>query len=186
MPYYPPPATGGSGSVATDTIWDAKGDDALGTGSDTAAKLTVGANGTVRVADSTQSTGHAYETKGAGTVTAAVETSETTTSTTYADLTTDGPNVTATIGITGKALVIISARFGTNSGTCWMSFGVGATTPADVDGMQAANAIGNAGTFCRATYVSGLTPGSVTFNSGYKTTAGTASFVNRKMTVIPL
>jgi hypothetical protein len=33
---------GGSGAVATDTIWDAAGDLAVGTGADTAAKLTMG------------------------------------------------------------------------------------------------------------------------------------------------
>ena len=48
---------GGGGNVATDTIWDAKGDLAVGTGADTAAKLTVGANGTIPTADSTQTTG---------------------------------------------------------------------------------------------------------------------------------
>lgn len=53
-------ASGGSGSVATDTIWDAKGDLAVGTGADTAAKLAVGANGTVPTADSTQTTGLIY------------------------------------------------------------------------------------------------------------------------------
>ena len=34
-----------SGSVATDAIYDAKGDLPVGTGANTAAKLTVGANG---------------------------------------------------------------------------------------------------------------------------------------------
>jgi len=46
-----------SGDVATDTIWDAKGDLAGGTGSNTAARLAVGANGKALVADSTQTTG---------------------------------------------------------------------------------------------------------------------------------
>ena len=50
-------ATGGSGSVATDTIFDAKGDMAIGTGADTAAKLSVGANDTFHVADSAAATG---------------------------------------------------------------------------------------------------------------------------------
>lgn len=50
-------ATGGSGSVATDTIWDAKGDLAVGTGSDTASKLSVGTDGYVLTADAAQSTG---------------------------------------------------------------------------------------------------------------------------------
>ena len=40
------------GSVATDAIWDAKGDLAAGTGVDTATKVTVGANNTVLVANS--------------------------------------------------------------------------------------------------------------------------------------
>jgi hypothetical protein len=38
---------GGSGSVATDAIWDAAGDLAVGTGANTAAKLTIGANRTL-------------------------------------------------------------------------------------------------------------------------------------------
>lgn len=48
---------GGGGSVATDTIWDAKGDLAGGTGSDTAARLAVGTNNYVLIADSAQTTG---------------------------------------------------------------------------------------------------------------------------------
>lgn len=46
-----------SSGVATDTIFDAKGDLAVGTGADTASKLTVGTNGYVLTADSAQSTG---------------------------------------------------------------------------------------------------------------------------------
>lgn len=47
----------GGGAVATDTIWDAKGDLAAGTGSNTAQKLTVGSNDTALIADSAQTTG---------------------------------------------------------------------------------------------------------------------------------
>lgn len=50
-------AAAGSGAVATDTIWDAKGDLAAGTGADTASRLAVGANDTVLMADSGQATG---------------------------------------------------------------------------------------------------------------------------------
>ena len=49
--------SGGSGAVATDVLWDAKGDLAVGTGANTAQKLTVGSNGQLLVADSTTTTG---------------------------------------------------------------------------------------------------------------------------------
>lgn len=48
---------GGGGSVATDSIFDAKGDLPVGTGANTASKLTVGSNGQVLTADSAESTG---------------------------------------------------------------------------------------------------------------------------------
>lgn len=60
--------TAGSGSVATDAIWDAKGDLAVGTGADTAARLAVGSNGQVLTADSSQSTGAKWATPTTGTV----------------------------------------------------------------------------------------------------------------------
>lgn len=47
----------GSGSVATDAIWDAKGDLAVGTGADTGAKLTVGTDGGQIYADASTATG---------------------------------------------------------------------------------------------------------------------------------
>lgn len=49
--------TGVGGSVATDAIFDAKGDLPAGTGANTASKLTVGDNDTMLMADSGQSTG---------------------------------------------------------------------------------------------------------------------------------
>lgn len=51
------PYTGGSGSVATDTIWDAKGDLAGGTGADAASRLAVGSNGAILMAASGETTG---------------------------------------------------------------------------------------------------------------------------------
>lgn len=44
-------------SVSTDSLWDAKGDLAVGTGANTASKLAVGTNGYVLTADSTAPTG---------------------------------------------------------------------------------------------------------------------------------
>lgn len=59
-----PAGAGGQqgGAVATDMIWDAKGDLAVATAANTAAKLAVGANGTLLQADSTQDTGLKWET----------------------------------------------------------------------------------------------------------------------------
>lgn len=51
------PSGGGGGSVATDTIWDAKGDLAVGTGANTAAKLSATTNGHVLTLDSGEATG---------------------------------------------------------------------------------------------------------------------------------
>lgn len=49
-----------TGNVATDTIWDAKGDLIAGTGANTAQKLTVGSNGQMIIADSGETTGLKY------------------------------------------------------------------------------------------------------------------------------
>lgn len=48
---------GAGNTVATDVIWDAKGDLAVGTGADTASRLAVGTDGQAIGADSNQSTG---------------------------------------------------------------------------------------------------------------------------------
>jgi len=64
--------TGGGGSVATDAIWDAKGDLAVGTGANTASRLAVGSNGQVLSADSAEATGVKWvSVAGTGDVTAA-------------------------------------------------------------------------------------------------------------------
>lgn len=52
----------GGGSVATDAIWDAKGDLAVGTGANTASRLAVGTNGQVLTADSAEATGTKWAT----------------------------------------------------------------------------------------------------------------------------
>jgi hypothetical protein len=57
---------GGGALIATDPLWDAKGDLAVGTGADTASKLTVGTNGQVLTADSTQTTGVKWATAAGG------------------------------------------------------------------------------------------------------------------------
>lgn len=68
---YAPQATStlgisGGGDVATDAIWDAKGDLAAGTGADTAIRLAVGADGQILTASSTASSGLAWSTPASG------------------------------------------------------------------------------------------------------------------------
>lgn len=59
-------AGGGTGNVATDAIYDAKGDLPVGTGANTAARLAVGTNGQVLTADSTEATGLKWVTPNTG------------------------------------------------------------------------------------------------------------------------
>lgn len=113
---------------------------------------------------------------------------ESTTSTSYTDLTTLGPAVTVTIGSTGKALVGIYAAYSNASGNfALMSYAIsGATTVAATDtyALQA-----NATSDVRngaVTVVSGLNPGSTTFTAKYRVTAGTGAFNGRFLWVCPL
>lgn len=125
-------------------------------------------------------------------VTSYVATTETTTSTTYADLTTVGPSVTATTGT--AALVFISSRLWTTA-TSYVhaSFEIsGATTSAALDQKSIAErvAAGNDGSVGGRSGVSwmeaGLTPGSNTFRMKYRVTSGTGRFDERHMFVIAL
>ena len=56
--------SGSGGSVATDAIWDTKGDLAVATGADAAAKLAAGSNGQHLVVDSAEATGLKWATGG--------------------------------------------------------------------------------------------------------------------------
>ena len=58
--------SGGAGSVATDVIFDAKGDLPVGTGADTAVKLIAGANGTYLKVNSATATGLEWSAASAG------------------------------------------------------------------------------------------------------------------------
>jgi hypothetical protein len=57
---------GGSSDVSTDPIWDAKGDLVVGTGANTAAKLSAGTNGHVLTLDSAEPTGMKWAAGGGG------------------------------------------------------------------------------------------------------------------------
>jgi hypothetical protein len=122
--------------------------------------------------------------------TAAVATNQGTTSISYTDLTTVGPSVTVTTGT--MALVIVSAEMwnSTSAFAALMAFAVsGATTRAGADAEALRHQSGTASeeaAASRMTLVTGLTPGSNTFTAKYRANGGTAQFLNRAITVIPL
>ena len=118
---------------------------------------------------------------------ATVATTQTTTSTSYTDLTTSGPAVTLA---TGTSALVTVAFQGYNSGAGYLSYMSvavsGATTIAAADSTAAVvrydNNISASATFL----LTGLTAGSNTFTAKYKTStaATTATFINRHLTVV--
>ena len=117
---------------------------------------------------------------------ASVATSQTTTSTTYADLATVGPAVTVTTGT--HALVMHIVRQNTSgSNSCWASHAVsGATTISANDEWATRMNETNDMTISAVKLHTGLTAGSNTFTMKYKqSTSGTATFVDRRITVLP-
>lgn len=114
---------------------------------------------------------------------------ETTSSTNYGDLTTEGPTVDVETGT--RALVFLSgSMFNTVANkAAYMSYAVsGATTidPSDTNCLQlsglAATQSGQIGTVDLA---DGLTPGVNTFTAKYRAGSDTASFKNRFIGVFP-
>lgn len=121
---------------------------------------------------------------------ATVSASQTTTSTTYANLLTTGPTVPVTTGT--RALVLGAAFMSSNSigQKSWISCAVsGATTVAANDAIghefqvYGSNAE-HRGTF--ATLFKSLTAGSNTFTMQYRVSAGTTTYQDRELTVIAL
>lgn len=167
-----------------------KGDLVVATAASTVARLGAGTNGSLLVADTGQTTGLRY----ALPANATVATAESTTSTTFADLTTPGPAVASTIGASGLALVAISAF-----NLCQVvgdeaiaAFAItGASTVAAQDSQKismVADSTNNGGmAHGRLVLVTGLTPGSNTFTMKYRTVGGNSgTFQHRQIVVIPL
>jgi hypothetical protein len=135
-------ATPSAGSVATDAIWDAKGDLAGGTGANTAVKLTVGSNGQVLTADSGETTGMKWATAAAGFTPAIgrvhdiASSNATTTGTSFADLL--SMSITITTGAHSVELSF-SCMAGNNGGN---------STVFDftVDGTRVGDTLGSTGT----------------------------------------
>lgn len=120
-------------------------------------------------------------------VSATVATSETTTSTTYADLATVGPSVSVLTGTSALVTVGCKQLFAGTGTQTWMSYGVtGATTNAATDA-RASYFQSAAGTIKGDSYtalLTGLTGGLNVFTAKYKTVATTTgTFLDRSITV---
>ena len=115
-------------------------------------------------------------------------TSETTTSTSFTDLATIGPDVTVTTG--SLALVIFGAEQ-SNSGTGSTRTSVdvsGASTIAAADIRSLTLSGGTAGETIQASHAvfyDDLTPGSNTFTMKYRVSSGTGTFSRRRLIVLP-
>lgn len=121
---------------------------------------------------------------------AAVATEQTTTSTSYADLSTSGPAVTVATGT--KALVRLGCQV-KNTGAAnivAMGFAVsGASTVAASDGaatVALAQVAGYYQQLFREVLVTGLTAGNNTFTAKYRVGGGTGSFLRRDISVVAL
>lgn len=117
-----------------------------------------------------------------------VLTSETTTSTTFDDLTTPGPAVTVDTG--PNALVIVHASMeNTGAGSSRMAYEVSGSTssaPADNRGIGVQGVAGAVVLASGVTLQTGLTPGSNTFTAKYRVSSGTGTFLSRRLIVFPL
>lgn len=121
-----------------------------------------------------------------------VSTSETTTSATYANLTTTGPVVTVTTGT--NAIAFVSSQVSNNTNGAFTGVGVtvsGASSiaAADADGIlfqPSTAASAGIRTTVAVHYTGTLTAGSNTFTMQYRASAGTGTFQLRKLTVIAL
>jgi hypothetical protein len=179
-----------AGAAIAKTIVDAKGDIIAATAADTVSRLAVGTNNHVLTADSTQSTGlkwAAIPSSSPANASAAVTTQESTTSTSYTDLTTSGPAVTLTTGT--KAVVIISCELAgsTSTNETYVSYAVsGSTTISATDTVCIKHTNALAERQSSASRLSTLTAGSNTFTAKYRVNTGTGYFLNREIIVIDL
>ncbi len=127
-----------------------------------------------------------------GTAQAVVAASESTASTSYADLTTTTDSVTVTVGSSGKALVLISANIvsNTSGGANFMGYALsGANTVSATDGksiMYYAAVTGITKANLSGIFLeTGLAAGSTVFKAKYRFESFAGSFANRRIAVIP-
>lgn len=119
-------------------------------------------------------------------VAALVATSQTTTSTSFTDLATVGPSVTATTG--PYALVsTYNSNFNSGAAASLMSFEVsGASSIAAADNVSIAITGASSQRASGLFLLTTLTPGSNTFTCKYRVGAGTGTYADRRIIVFPL
>jgi hypothetical protein len=122
---------------------------------------------------------------------AVVATSENTTSTTYADLTTTTDQVTVIIGASGMANVFITSfvlNNGSTNNSIFFGFAMsGANTVAASDTLCfSTNGFTCPGTYSASFILTGLASGSTTFKMKYKVQGNTGTYSNRRIAAIPL
>jgi len=169
-----------------------KGDLVAGSATNDAAVLTVGANGTLLTADSTEATGLKWAAAASSVpanATATVATTQTTTSSSFTDLATSGPAVTLTTGT--KALVVLYNRSQTGNPVdpAIMGFAVsGATTVAVTDTRSLGSYNSNDYLGASSAFIiTGLTAGSNTFTCKYRQDgSSTGYFQDRVISVVDM
>lgn len=110
------------------------------------------------------------------------------TSTVYSN--SSGPIATTIIGSSGKAFVTLTSKItidaNSNSGG-YMSFSASGVLVSDERSVYFTASSNSHSTQYSATYlISGLTPGSNTFTTQVRASAGTITFANRSIIVVPL
>lgn len=181
---------GGGGDVATDSIWDAAGDLAVGSGADTAARLAIGAAGTLPTV-----IGGALVYALRSPTNNIVATSQGHSGvSTWVNLATTGPAVTATVPASGvvKVTVCGHANNTTSGGYGGMGFalsGANTVAAANTKCLQFGTSAQTFDMRAAATFLlTGLSAGSTTFTAKYNQFGGpgTTNWSDREIIVEPV
>lgn len=120
----------------------------------------------------------------------AVTTGQTSTSTSYTDLATVGPEVTVTTGTQALVTFDVFTSNNTSGGRTFAALAIsGATTASaatDLAAIYEASAASDAAVVGRTFLYTGLTAGSNTFTLKYQVSTGTGTWQYRRLTVMPL
>lgn len=119
-----------------------------------------------------------------------IATEESTTSTSYTDLTTNGPAVTLATGSSAFVHIYSQLKNNTANVSTWVSFVIsGSYTLAADDSLSLEFQPGSTNGFNRfgATFlITGITPGTSTFKLQYRVSSNTGSFALRRIAVMPI